>query len=275
MFSAELKTHNEQRLLHINRTIEKCLRLTAYALVGELTRSLASVKTNSVDFNLVMEGLKEPTPSNLIGQIKAIESTKHQKPFELLIPEFSDCFDSAFFREMEDWTNPANSQGESLESQCSLAEQTLVYMLKKIAFLVKYKLVNVSNVSVRKPRFEEASFEHEFHLLNNSDTNFFVKEELLDNFSDSNAVLLMKTLKDPDGFLNLHPLVIDTNQGELSTKRDTSLKRDIFLFEGLQDDSLVYRGSDINGALIFDETEYGNSLKADLETLIKKLGDGS
>ena len=236
---------------------------------------MSSVKDKSVNLNLVIRGIQEPTASNLIGQIKAIESLKDHKTFDFLIPEFNDCFDSAFYREMEDWDNSTDSQNESLESQCSLAEQTLVYILKKIAFLVKYKLVNVSNVSVRKPRFEEASFEHEFHLLNNSDTDFFVKEELLDNFSDSNAVLLMKTLKDPDGFLNLHPLVVDTNQGELSTKRDASLKRDIFLFEGLKDDSLIYRGSDINGALVFDESEYGTSLKADLETLIKKLGDGS
>ena len=56
----------------------------------------------------------------------------------------------------------------------------------------------------------------------------------MENFSDSNAVLLMKSLHDTSRFLNLSPLLIDTHTDESITPASTKVKKDIWFVVGTE-----------------------------------------
>ena len=67
-------------------------------------------------------------------------------------------------------------------------------------------------------------------LLNSSDSDFAAKEIEESEFSESHSVLLMKSVKSIDEYLNLSPLIIDTHSEVLDTKEKFGIKKDIFMY---------------------------------------------
>ena len=107
---------------------------------------------------------------------------------------------------------------------------------------MNYKLVNVDSIRVHKSRFNRAHFEHKLHILNSVDTEFKVHEEVMHEYSDSNAVLLMKNVRKPREFLNLSPFIIDTNGESIDTKEKQLLKKDVYVFDNYDGLHLNYVG---------------------------------
>ncbi len=56
---------------------------------------------------------------------------------------------------------------------------------------------------------------------------------------------LMKTIKSIDEYLNLSPLVIDTNSEVLDTKEKFNIKKDIFMYTKFRNDQLFYLGTEV------------------------------
>ena len=80
-----------------------------------------------------------------------------------------------------------------------------------------------------------------------------VKNNILDNareidekiYSESRSVLLMKTIKSIDEYLNLSPLIIDTHSEILDAKDKFDIKKDIFLYTKYKNDQLFYIGTEV------------------------------
>ena len=53
----------------------------------------------------------------------------------------------------------------------------------------------IREIKVNKQHHREARYLHWIDLLNGSDSDFKSTEEVFDSFSDSNSVLLMKSMK--------------------------------------------------------------------------------
>jgi AraC-like DNA-binding protein len=247
LFSSELRDNGPERFQQLNNTIVKNLKLIAYSLIGELTTLIENnkLKINSKESDRIVTGLENLSHKDIVEIIQTCVAAISDKHEDLVIGEIINQCDSQFFRELTDWLDLSHE-----DNDCATLEQILIFILKRSAFFAKYKLVNVGQVRVFKSRFENATFEHQFHLLNNTDTNFHIKEETLQKYSDNNAVLLMKSIQDPSHFLNLNPLVIDTQSEEPSK----GYKRDVFLFDGVKKDEFLYSGADTGQQVIFEDT---------------------
>jgi hypothetical protein len=55
----------------------------------------------------------------------------------------------------------------------------------------------------------------------------------------------MKSLKSIDEYLNLSPLVIDTNSEIIDNKEKFDIKKDIFMYTKLRADHLMYIGTEV------------------------------
>ena len=129
---------------------------------------------------------------------------------------------------------------KEVEDKCLVAEESLGYILQKVAFLVKYKLVTIKNIELIKSRHQDARFRHSQITLNKALTvaSTGVAEIGIEfeNYTDNKSVLILKADQNViKEYLNLTPFLIDENalNSELSSK--------IYLFTYHADDSYYYQ----------------------------------
>lgn len=156
----------------------------------------------------------------LINEAREIFREHQIEPF---ISEFGIIFksleekDEAFeaYQFLEDVRRRMNA-GEVAEDElgqlCNEVEFCLTVILKKIAFLARYRLITVKDIEIYKPKHRDALFRVQMGVLNAFDKEF-LREKARDQeiFTDSHSVLLVHNLKKMDQYLNLSPFVIDKN----------------------------------------------------------------
>jgi hypothetical protein len=185
--------------------------------------------------------------------IRAIGTIFRDQKAEWFMHEMADLCDNKFFSELDFWVPERNEIGhyqinltqEEIEKRCVEYEEKLTFILKRISFLAKYKLVSVKEIKVNKSKIRDASFQHVFNLLNSSDSDFKANEVQESSYTDSQSVLLMKNIKSVDEYLNLSPLVIDTSTEVLDTKEKFEIKKDIFMYSKYRNDQLMYIGTEV------------------------------
>ncbi len=262
LFSGELRQPGELRFNQLQKTIRRCLKLTGFILVSQLVDLVArgDIRMEDNPASELEKSFKNLGAESIIKLIKVSTGLINSVKKDLFIEDLVKGFDDSFYLQLRDWIDLDSEEknGEGYEELCGSLEQVLLFVLKKLACMVQYKLVNVSAIKVLKGRFETASFEHEFHILNSTDAEFKVHEEIMEEYADSNAVLLMKSIKDPKTFLNLSPLVIDTHGESVRTGDKSHLKKDIFLFDKFDNGELIYNGSEVksvNNLKVLDSYE--------------------
>ena len=105
--------------------------------------------------------------------------------------------------------------------------------------------MSVKDIKVIKSKVRKASFHHVIDLLNSSDSDFKAKELDEPAYTESHSVLLMKTMKSLEEYLNLSPLIIDTSTEILDTKEKFDIKKDIFMYSKFRNDQLMYLGTEV------------------------------
>ncbi|MFY0627259.1 MAG: helix-turn-helix transcriptional regulator [Reichenbachiella sp.] len=248
LFSVSLNATTERRYLQLKRTTSRIVKLLTILSISELVEKINSkeIELNKKDKSKMGQLLSGFKNADQIAILELTNSIFKNGNHDYYIDELKSVFDQAFSREMKDWlqiieTIPNGK--ESLEESSSALEQIMILLLKKCSFLIKYKMVNVGSIKVIKSRFKSALFEHNLLILNNSDSDFHLHKETLEKFSDSNAVLLVKSVKKPNHFLNLSPFVIDTHGNENIQKQN--VKKDIFILDDFEDVKLVYSGCEL------------------------------
>ncbi len=244
LFSASFREVSEERYQQSLKTLRKTLRFCSFLMLAEILEhlnaegaELQSLKGQGQKLVEAMERMEDDDLRFILQSFKpALEECSR-----LFIPELKSFLDSVLLLEVEDWLS--KSSGESLELRCQTLDQSLNLILKKLGFLARYRLVNISEIRVLKDKFESASFEHQYHFLNAVDADFKVHSERLENFADSRSVLLMHSIKDTGSFLNLSPFLVDTFE---SDQKSGSTKRDVFLLYKVEKGQLYYEGSDLN-----------------------------
>jgi hypothetical protein len=190
---------------------------------------------------------------NFSWMIRTMGNLYQQNPCEWFMPEMGENLDKKFYAALDFWVPERNEIGhyqinltqEEIEKRCVEYEEKLKMILVRLAFLAKYRLVSVREINVRKHKNHEARFHHVIDLLNSSDSDFAAREIDEDKFSESHSVLLMKTIKSIEEYLNLSPLVIDTNSEVLDTKEKFVIKKDIFMYTKYRNDHLMYLGTEV------------------------------
>lgn len=255
LFSGSMRELNRMRLDQIFKTIERTMQFTSFVMLAQLWKekeqgNLVIPGSISGDFAARFSAL---SMGNYTWIIRSIGNLFEENKMQWFLPEMGENFDKKFYGELDFWVPERNEIGhyqinltqEEIEKRCVDYEDKLTNILRKIAFLAKYRLVSVREIKVIKPKNQEATFHHIVDLLNSSDSDFKHKEIDEKRFSDSNSILLMKNIKNIEEYLNLSPLIVDTNSEVLDTKEKFSIKKDIFLYTKFRNDQLFYLGTEV------------------------------
>ncbi len=275
LFSVGLKDSTSARYHQLQKTILRIVRLLAFIAVSELIKTIQERrhKMDQTASNSIPELLSTLSPKNLISIIQSAHAVFQENKKEYFVQELKETFDESFFRELEDWIVLTQSTEEkgNLEEECASLEQIVTTLLKKASFLVKYKLVNVSSIKVIKSKFKPAFFQHDLQLLNSADSEFQLHQQIIEQFSDSHAVLLMKSIKEPTEFLNLSPLVIDTHGEEINSKSKTNIKKDIFLMDSYDGENINYLGTEVTSPADLSSLDHYQDLVEEYREMCKLM----
>ncbi|MBN2683556.1 MAG: hypothetical protein JXR58_13760 [Bacteroidales bacterium] len=255
LFSGSMRQLDRLRLDQIFKTIERTMQFISFTMVSQVWRD--KVKGNiqipesfSKDFEPRFSVL---SMGNFSWMIRAIGKMYEEQNVEWFMPEMKDCFDKQFYAALDFWVPERNEIGhyqinltqEDIEKRCVEYEEKLTFILQRISFITKYKLISVREIKVMKPKNQEAVFHHVIDLLNSSDSDFKAQEIDESKFTESRSVLLMKSIKSIDEYLNLSPLIIDTNSEILDNKDKFDIKKDIFLYTKFRSDHIMYAGTEV------------------------------
>jgi uncharacterized protein YbaR (Trm112 family) len=95
---------------------------------------------------------------------------------------------------------------------CQLAEKHLSELLKNVAFLTRYKLISVKNISIVKNRVAtQPRYNHRIYQYWQTYLDPILRNTTSDYFLDNTSVLLQKNNGNPSEYLNLSPFLIDEN----------------------------------------------------------------
>jgi len=274
LFSGTMRQLDRMRLDQIFKTIERSMQFLSFVMLSQMVKSKEDGKlvipgsfSNEFKNRFLVLSL-----GNFSWIIRSIGNLYQDQKIEWFMPEMSDCFDNKFYGALDFWVPERNEIGhyqinltqEEIEKRCVEYEEKLTFILQRISFLVKYKLVSVKEIKVIKSKIKEASFHHIFDLLNSSDSDFRANEFQEPTFTESHSVLLMKNIKSLDKYLNLSPLIIDTSTEVLDSKEKFEIKKDIFMYSKFRNDQLMYLGTEVTEKIDL------RSLK-DYETLLKEF----
>lgn len=255
LFSASTRQLDRMRLDQIFKTIERSMQFISFIMISQLWRDVK-------DRNLILpDGFRKEftdrisvlSMGNFTWLIRAIGTYIHEKGITWFMPEMDANFDKKFYAALDFWVPERNEIGhyqinlnnEEIEKRCVEYEEKLSFILEKLAFIVKYKLVSVREIKVIHPKNQEARFNHLIDVLSSSDSGFRAQELEETKYTESNSVLLMKSLKTIEEYLNLSPLVIDTNSEVIDDKEKFDIKKDIFMYTKFRGDQLMYVGTEV------------------------------
>jgi hypothetical protein len=255
LFSGSMRQLDRMRLDQIFKTIERSMQFLCFVMLSQMVKSKEEGKlvipvTFSKEFKnrfLVL------SLGNFSWIIRAVGNIYQNLKIEWFMPEMAGYFDNKFYGALDFWVPERNEIGhyqinltqEEIEKRCVEYEEKLTFILQRLSFLVKYKLVSVKEIKVIKSKMNEAEFHHVFDLLNSSDSDFKANEFKESTFTESNSVLLMKNIKSLDEYLNLSPLIIDTSSEVFDSKEKFELKKDIFMYSKFRNDQIMYLGTEV------------------------------
>jgi hypothetical protein len=255
LFSGSMRQPGKLRLDQIFKTIERSMQFISFVMICQVWYDVISRKVTLPD-NIKSEfanRFEVLTMGNFCWLIRTLATIYAEQNLKWFLSEMNEKFDKKFFAALDFWVPERNEIGHyqinlderEIEMRCVEYEEKLTMILERIAFFANYRLVSVRDIKVIKPRIHEAKFHHVIDLLNSSDSDFKGQEIDETTFSDSHSVLLMKSIKSFDDYLNLSPLIIDTNSETIDAKEKFDLRKDIFMYTKYRSGHLMYLGTEV------------------------------
>lgn len=272
LFSGVMRKLDLGRLDQLFKTTERTIQFISFVMVIELVEAIKAGKIQ-VDDTFSEQFRKRfyvLSLGNYTWLIRAIGNLFIKHEAEFFMTEMAGICNKKFYAALDSWVPERNEIDHyqinltdwEIEKRCVMYEEKLAYILSQIAFHVKYRMVTIREIKVNKRHNKEAQFQHLIDILNSADSDFRSNSQIYDHYVDSNAVLLMKSIKEPKDFLNLSPLIIDTRPEVIDDKDKFELKKDIFLYTKFQGDKIFYVGTQIiNKCDLSSLSSYNNLLE--------------
>ena len=255
LFSGSMRQLDRLRLDQIFKTIERTMQFVSFVMISQVWKDKAAGKIEIPDSfkNDFANRFGVLSLGNYTWIIRALGKMYQDQNVEWFMTEMGDNFDKKFYAALDFWVPERNEIGhyqinltqEDIEKRCVEYEDKLTSILQKIAFITKYKLISVREIKVIKTKNHDPSFHHVIDILNSSDSDFKGKELDESKFTESQSVLLMKSIKSIDEYLNLSPLIIDTNSEVLDHKDKFDIKKDIFMYTKYRSGHIMYIGTEV------------------------------
>jgi len=199
----------------------------------------------------------------LIEAIAGIFKENKIKPFveELSMVEESlqakDEFYNAyrFMEEMKLEIIEEQVKASEIESFCVQADEHLGTVLKKLAFIVKYKLTTIKLIEIINPRHKKPKFLHKWVLLDRITAGILDEQVLYDSFTDNDSVILLKSVDNVAEYLSFSPFIIDEN----ALTRNQNSKLFYYTYQDISSGNDCYYYKFIDNEeekLIVSETKY-------------------
>jgi len=282
LFSGSMRQPGRLRLDQIFKTIERTMQFVSFVMICQVWYDIINKKVTLPD-NIKSEfASRFPvlTMGSFCWLIRALATAYTDQKIAWFLPEMNEQFDKKFFAALDFWVPERNEIGHyqinldegEIEKRCVEYEEKLTMILQRIAFFAKYRLVSVRDIKVIKPRIRVAKFHHIVDLLNSSDSDFKGEEIDETKFSDSQSVLLMKSIKSFDDYLNLSPLVIDTNSETIDKKEKFDLRKDIFMYTKYREGHLMYLGTEVTEKCDLRALSNYGILLEEYKELMKAIG---
>jgi hypothetical protein len=255
LFSASTRQLDRMRLDQIFKTIERTMQFISFLMICQLWKDIKEKGLEAPENfrKEFQDRIMVLSMGNYTWLIRALGTFFQNKGIPWFMPEMGENFDKKFYTALDFWVPERNEIGhyqinltnEEIEKRCVEYEEKLALILEKLAFICKYKLVSVREIKVIHPKNQEARFNHIIDLLSSSDSGFKAQELEETKYAESNSVLMMKSLKTFDEYLNLSPLIIDTNSEVIDDKEKFDIKKDIFMYTKFRGDQLMYVGTEV------------------------------
>jgi hypothetical protein len=282
LFSGSMRQLGRLRLDQIFKTIERTIQFVSFVMVCQVWYDVANKKVVLPDQvkKEFADRFQVLTMGNFCWLIRALATGYSEQKVEWFLPEMNEQFDKKFFAALDFWVPERNEIGHyqinldegEIEKRCVEYEEKLTMILQRISFFAKYRLVSVRDIKVIKPRIHEAKFHHIIDLLNSSDSDFKGEEIDETKFSDSHSVLLMKSIKSFDDYLNLSPLIIDTNSEIIDAKEKFDIRKDIFMYTKYRNGHLMYLGTEVTEKCDLRALSNYNILLEEYKSLMLAIG---
>ncbi len=246
LFRPEFSGYDANRLDQIIKTFERLLQFFAFCLVADLHQQIKQGKLGVTE-NFAKEFTRRfsvITIGNLVWMAEAVLKTFWDANLTPFLSEAADIEKKPFFKAME-WIVPErNNKGhykfdespDSIEQKCPVYMEKLFTLLSDLAFLTKYHLFSIQDISVNKSKINPPEFIHKtmyLHSMQKGRPYIWQSSE----FTENHAVIICKDVKNiKEDYINLSPLIIDTNVDLKDIVRSddpnsiAKVKRDIFLY---------------------------------------------
>jgi len=273
LFSGDKRELNKDRRDQALKVAEKATQFIALVLLAQLWEEVKNKKINiTPDFKQQFK-LKKPSFGIWAGLVRAIHSIFENQRINPFTDHFSNkCFSNRnFIKQMEKLVEMRNDIAHGKrEWPPEEVEESLKEFLCNIAFLVRYKLVAVSEIEVLKSRLSNVMYKHSFRILNSSHEDFISEDKEYDSFFESHIVLLFKDFASPKPYLNLSPFIIDTS-AYLKNKRVDGIRQGVYVYNDMVNESFNYYFTNANETSVMNNLPLFNEIENEFRDLIKAL----
>ena len=222
-----MREPTRERLKQIIQAYVSTTRFMSYTLLSQLWDSIQTYKggiemdwEGLIDINAVnYQGydyivLMQRT-YNILQKMEVEPFIPELKQSLLRLKEGGESYENYRFVESVRWRLLNNDvEAEKVRELCLDAENCLLEMLQRAAFMARYQMLAIKNIYLEKPRLSVAEFRHFMSYLNVSDKTRIQDNELaLPSYTDSNSILLIDKTnikqRKIENYLSLSPFLID------------------------------------------------------------------
>jgi hypothetical protein len=159
---------------------------------------------------------------NYVKLIRAIAGIFKENKIKYFLEELSTLEDKfqaedefykahLFMEKMKTATYEDKVKANEIESFCLEAEKHLGTILARLSFIVKYKLTTIKKIEIIKFRHKEPIYSHKKVIQDKTTAGLAEQTFKHDSFTEHNAVILLKSVKNVADYLSLSPFIIDKN----------------------------------------------------------------
>jgi hypothetical protein len=276
-----MKDLDHGRLDHYFKIVERTMQFFSFVMISQAVEERIKNRIEIPDTfrSVFQERFKTLSMGNFSWLIRSVGNFMSEQQVEWFMPEVSRNCNNKFYAELDKWVAARNEISHyqfnltqsDIEIRCVNYAENLTELLKKLAFLAKYQLVSVQEIMVIKSKIKDARFRHLVNVLYSSNPLFSAQELDEEKFSESNSVLLTKTIDSMEKYLNLSPLIIDTSNEKKDAREKFKVEKDIFMYSRFHNDQLMYVGTSITEKC--DLRPFGNYdvLCAEYEKILSEL----
>jgi class 3 adenylate cyclase len=269
LFSGDRRERDEKRIKQLLRVADRTVRFFLYCMISQLWDECKKKKVDySEEFQNQIKRLRRlnfASSAQLIGLALDVFAQNQIEPF--LKYNFADFRRAGLPEILDQIQEMKETDPEYIsEENCQMLEEKITILLEEFSCLASFKLVAIKEIKVDRPRLKIAKFSHTIKMLNSQHEDFSAVEQVYDAFSDSHSVILLKSLTDTREYLNLSPLVIDTN-AFMKDRKIPGVKNGVYLFSHIQEGRYFFIHSSAPESATFEDFPFYEVLEGQFADL--------